>query len=215
MTKVPGPPAEPGATVGSMTENRWLQMLEANPGHSDWYIERFKAMAAEGRDLDGEARLIDAMAGRGARILDAGCGPGRVGGRLAVLGHTVVGVDLDPALIDEARSVHPGATWRVGDLSELDLGDQDPFDLIVNAGNVMTFLDPATRREVLRRMGAHLAADGRLVVGFGAGRDDDFNEFFADVDAVGLAVELRLATWDLRPFGPGSDFLVAVLVRRS
>ena len=31
MTKVPGPPAEPGATVGSMTENRWLQMLEANP----------------------------------------------------------------------------------------------------------------------------------------------------------------------------------------
>ena len=106
-------------------------------------------------------------------------------------------------------------SWRVGDLSELDLGDLDPFDLIVNAGNVMTFLDPATRREVLRRMGAHLAADGRLVVGVGAGRDYDFDEFFADVDAVGLAVELRLATWDLRPFGPGSDFLVAVLVRGS
>ncbi len=33
--------------------------------------------------------------------------------------------------------MHPGATWRAGDLSELDSKDQDPFDLIVNAGNVM------------------------------------------------------------------------------
>lgn len=199
-----------------MTGNAWLQLLEKNPGHSAWYIERFRTMAAEGKDLDGEARFVDAMVPRGATVLDAGCGPGRVGGRLAVLGHEVVGVDIDPALIAAAEADHPGPRWLVGDLSELDLAAQGidvAFDAIVCAGNVMTFLDPTTRRRVVERLGAHLAPEGRLVIGFGSGRGYDFDEFFADVDAAGLRVDLRLATWDLRPFTPESDFLVAVIAR--
>jgi 2-polyprenyl-3-methyl-5-hydroxy-6-metoxy-1,4-benzoquinol methylase len=60
-----------------MGDNGWLRMIEENPGHSAWYIERFRSMAAQGRDLDGEARLVDAMVPRSARVLDAGCGPGR------------------------------------------------------------------------------------------------------------------------------------------
>ncbi len=203
-------------TLPDVTGNRWLQMIEANPGHSAWYIERFRTMAAEGADLDGEARFVDAMVPRGSRILDAGCGPGRVGGRLAELGHRVVGVDIDPALITEATSVHPGATWLVGDLAELDLAtrsDPSEFDVILSAGNVMTFLDPATHRAVIERLGAHLAPQGRLVIGFGAGRGYEFGDFLADVEAAGLIVDLQLATWDLRPFRADSDFLVAVLSR--
>jgi SAM-dependent methyltransferase len=193
-----------------------MQLLEEKPGHSAWYIERFRSMAAEGRDLDGEARFVDAMAPRGARILDAGCGPGRVGGRLAALGHDVVGVDIDAALIAAAREDHPGAAWHVADLATLDLSESGAavvFDAVVCAGNVMTFLDPATRRDVLQRLAQHLAPDGRLVVGFGAGRDYDFDEFTADAVAVGLREELRLASWDLRPFTVTSDFLVAVLAQ--
>jgi SAM-dependent methyltransferase len=199
-----------------MTGNRWLQLLSDNPGHSDWYIERFRTMAAEGKDLDGEARLVDALVGRASRVLDAGCGPGRVGGRLHQLGHEVVGVDLDPALIAAAKEDHPGPVWIAADLAELDLaarGVIHEFDAIVSAGNVMAFLDPATRRQVLGRMAAHLAPEGRVVVGFGAGRDYDFDEFFEDVASAGLTVDLRLSTWDLRPFEPESDFLVAVLSR--
>lgn len=195
-----------------MTDNRWLQMIEQNPGHSAWYIERFRAMAAAGDDLDGEARLIDAMAPRGARILDAGCGPGRVGGRLAALGHEVIGVDLDPELIDAARTEHPDAEWLVADLSELDL-EGASFDLIVCAGNVMTFLDPATRIGVLTRLGRHLAPEGRVVIGFGAGRGYPFDEFFADSAAAGLSVSQNLSTWDVQPFDSESEFLVAVLNR--
>lgn len=199
-----------------MSNNGWLRLLAEKPGHSQWYIERFRRMAAEGQDLHGEARFVDAMAPRQARILDAGCGPGRVGGRLAELGHTVVGVDIDPALIEAARQDHVGPTWLVGDLAELDLaahGITEPFDVVVSAGNVMPFLDPATRRDVLARLRDHLAPDGRLVVGFGAGRGYEFADFFADAAAVGLQEHLRLATWDLRPFTPTSDFLVAVFGR--
>jgi len=199
-----------------MSGNRWLQKIAERADHSQWYIERFRTMAAQGADLDGEARLIDAMAPRGARILDAGCGPGRTGGYLHRAGHVVVGVDLDPALIAAAEEDHPGPTWLVGDLSELDLparGIPEPFDLIVSAGNVMAFLDPATRRAVLSRLGRHLAPDGRAVIGFGADRDYPFEEFFEDAAAGGLQVQQRFSTWDLRPFDERSTFLVAVLVR--
>lgn len=200
--------------AGMVEQSMWMQKVEADPGHSHWYVERFRAMARAGEDLVGEARLVDAMAPRGARILDAGCGPGRLGGYLAAAGHHVVGVDVDPALIEAAAQDHPGPRWLVGDLAELDLparGIMDPFDVIVSAGNVMTFLAPSTRVQVLGRLRAHLRADGRAVIGFGAGRDYPFDEFFDDAAEAGLVPDLLLSTWDLRPFTDDADFLVALL----
>jgi SAM-dependent methyltransferase len=195
-------------------QSLWTRKVTADPGHSAWYIERFRSMARAGEDILGEARLVDAMVPRRARILDAGCGPGRIGGALAAAGHLVTGVDVDPDLIAAARHDHPGPRWMVGDLAELDLpgsGGTAPFDAIVCAGNVMTFLAPSTRREVLTRLGTHLAEGGRVAVGFGAGRGYEFDEFFGDVAAAGLAPDLVLASWDLRPFTEDSRFLVALL----
>ncbi|HEY0509472.1 MAG TPA: class I SAM-dependent methyltransferase [Blastococcus sp.] len=198
-----------------MTEpSMWTRMTEENPEHSAAYIQRFRDLAEAGNDLVGEARMVDAMVPRGSRVLDAGSGTGRIGGHLAAAGHEVVGIDGDPVLVAEAQQLHPGARWLVGDLAELDLparGIADPFDAIVCAGNVMTFLAPGTRRDVLLRLRAHLRADGRAAIGFGAGRGYEFDAFLADAAAVGWTPDLLLATWDLRPFTPDADFLVAVL----
>ena len=198
-------------------QSGWVDITTENPDHSTWYVKRFRSMAAEGDDLVGEARLVDAMVPRGARILDAGCGPGRTGGHLSTLGHQVVGVDVDPVLIAAAEEDHPGPTWLVGDLAEMDLaarGIEEGFDAVVAAGNVMAFLAPSTRGAVLTNMGRHLRESGRVVVGFGAGRGYEFDDFFTDVTEAGLVGDLLLESWDLRPFTDESDFLVAVLRRQ-
>ena len=198
-----------------MTEpSMWTRLTEENPEHSAAYIQRFRDLAEAGHDLVGEARLVDAMIPRGARVLDAGSGTGRIGGFLAAAGHRVVGVDGDPVLVTEAREQHRAARWLVGDLAELDLpaaGEAEPFDVIVCAGNVVTFLAPSTRGDVLRRLRAHVAPEGRAAIGFGAGRGYGFDEFLDDVRAAGWAPDLLLSSWDLRPFTDTSDFLVAVL----
>ncbi|MGY0498154.1 class I SAM-dependent methyltransferase [Nocardia sp. FBN12] len=194
------------------TRSGWEDIVAADPTHSSRYVERFRDLAAQGTDIVGEARLIDAMVERGSRVLDAGCGAGRTGGYLHEAGHTVVGVDVDPVLIEAARVDYPGPTWVVGDLAELDLPVAD-FDVVVCAGNVVTFLAPSTRSAVLRGFARQLAPRGRAVIGFGANRGYEFAEFLADAESAGLTVDLLLSTWDLRPFTEDSDFLVAVFSR--
>lgn len=193
---------------------RWA--TDTGPEHSQWYIDRFRRLAAEGADLAGEARLLDAMVAPRSRVLDAGCGTGRVGAALAARGHTVVGVDADPALVEAARVDHPGPRWLVADLAELDLaaaGEPEPFDAAVVAGNVMAFVAPGTERAVLRRIAAHLRPDGVMAVGFGTDRGYPLTDFDADAVAAGLRLEHRFATWDLRPWRDDSDFAVSVLRR--
>ncbi|GIJ26624.1 hypothetical protein Vqi01_17860 [Micromonospora qiuiae] len=199
---------------GTGNPTRWV--TDTGPDHSQWYIDRFRRMAAEGVDLAGEARLLDTLVPPKSRILDAGCGTGRVGAELAARGHTVVGVDADPALIEAARTDHPGPRWLVADLAELDLaaaGVAEPFDAAVLAGNVMTFVAPDTEVQVLRRVAAHLRPDGVIAVGFGTDRGYPLTDFDADVAAAGLRLEHRFATWDLRPWGDDADFAVSILRR--
>lgn len=193
---------------------RWV--TDTKPGHSQWYVDRFRQLAAEGADLSGEARLLDALVPPGARVLDAGCGTGRVAAALAARGHDVVGVDADPTLVEAARADHPGPRFLVADLAELDLaaqGEAEPFDAAVLAGNVMVFVAPGTERDVLARVAAHVRPDGLVVVGFGTDRGYPVADLDADAVAAGLRPEHRFATWDLRPWQDDADFAVSVLRR--
>lgn len=197
---------------GVAEPTRWV--TDTKPGHSEWYVDRFRRMAAEGADLGGEARLIDAMLPPRARVLDAGCGTGRVGGVLHARGHLVVGVDADPVLIAAAETDHPGPRWLVADLTDLDLaaaGEDDPFDGAVLAGNVMVFLAPGTEADALRRVAAHVRPDGFVVTGFHTNRELSLETFDRAVAQAGLRHEHRFATWDLRAWHDEADFAVTVL----
>lgn len=193
---------------------RWF--TDTQPGHSQWYIERFRTMAAEGADLAGEARLLDAMVPPGSRILDAGCGPGRVAGALAARGHQVVGVDVDPELIAAAAADHPGPHYVVADLADFDLpglGESEPFDAVVCAGNVLAFVAAGSEPDVLARLAAHARADGVVVIGLGTDRGYPLVALDSHAAAAGLLLEHRFATWDLRPWRDGAPFAVSVYRR--
>jgi SAM-dependent methyltransferase len=67
---------------------------------------------------------------RPGRALDAACGTGRHAARLAALGHSVVGVDLTPEMLERAQANVPTATFLRGDLLALPSGDRE-FDVVV------------------------------------------------------------------------------------
>ena len=100
----------------------------------------------------------------------------------------------------------------VGDLSAEEIPETG-FDLAVSAGNVMGFLAPEGREPALRHIFEALRPGGRLVTGFGAGRGWEFADFIAQAEQVGFRVDNQFSSWDLKPLGPTSAFLVAVLTR--
>jgi SAM-dependent methyltransferase len=193
-----------------MARPRWF--TAHGESHAKWYIERFRRLAAEGSDLAGEARLVDAVVAPRSRILDAGCGTGRVGGELFQRGHTVVGVDIDPELIEHARTDHPGPTWLVADLADLSLAGP-AFDAAVVAGNVLVFVAPDTEAEVMAGIARHVRSDGMVLTGFRLSETYQLPEFDEHCVAAGLRLEHRFATWDLRPWREDAAFAVTLLRR--
>jgi SAM-dependent methyltransferase len=102
----------------------------------------------------------------GTEVLDLGCGVGRWSRQLARRGARVVGVDLAPSMIDEARKRTAGAAleadYRVGDLRTLDLGRT--FDLVLAVTVLQHILDDAAFARAAANVARHLAPHGRAVL---------------------------------------------------
>lgn len=153
-------------------------------------------------------------------MLDAGCGTGRVAIELARRGHHVVGVDLDPAMLDLARDKAPELSWIQGDLATVVVspesgtsggtGERRLFDAVVAAGNVMIFLERGTEAAVVANIAAHLRPGGVLVAGFQL--SDGYmalHVYDALAERNGLEFESRYSTWEGAPF-EGGDYAVSV-----
>lgn len=198
---------------------RWELGGDASTG----YAVRFGQLIEQGADIDGEARLADTLVERGATILDAGAGIGRVGAALAIRGHHVVAAEKDPALVAESRRRYPDLPTVTADILELTPsllaaeGRPTAYDLIVLVGNVIVLLAPDTERRALATLRDLLTPTGRILVGFhpingpGHAREYPFEEFAADAAAAGLRVQHRFGTYQLG--APSDDYVVAVLSR--
>jgi len=137
------------------------------------YDAPYEARAAKGLDVHGEANLIEKLlhsdlnqtaSAQPYRVLDAGCGTGRMAIELARRGADIVGVDLDEVMLKQAKNKAPHLDWRLGDLSSIKL--DTTFDAIVMAGNVMIYVTPGTEAETLANMAYHLKPGGLLVTAF-------------------------------------------------
>lgn len=100
--------------------------------------------------------------------LDAACGTGRHSAYLSSRGHTVIGVDSSPAMLERARAKVPGGEFHVADLQELPLPD-DHVDLVVCGLALMHVpeLEPVLAEfvRVLRPGGSLVISDRRNLIG--------------------------------------------------
>lgn len=197
---------------------RWAAASGADAGQG--YAARFARLEATGRDVHGEAQLCASLVPAPARVLDAGCGTGRVAIRLAELGYDCVGVDVDPSMLAQARRAAPQLLWLLADLATLDLatpGGDGGFDLVVAAGNVVPLVAEGSEPAVIRRLAAQLRGGGFLVAGFGLDAAHlplaaapvtlaGYDEMCADA---GLVLEQRFATWGREPYA-GGGYAVSV-----
>ena len=154
---IPIPESEP--------RTRWSE-VSGGIGAATAYQRHFDELAAQGLDIHGEAALIEKLVSPPARILDAGCGTGRVATQLTSLGYHCVGVDADRQMIAVAERRDPATLWVQQDLSRLELRSQ-AFDLAVLAGNVVPLLAPGTLDATMQRITAHVQPGGLVVAGFG------------------------------------------------
>jgi SAM-dependent methyltransferase len=135
---------------------------------ADLYDHEYKRRRA---DVAWYVELARRLVPAGGRILDLGCGTGRVTFALARAGFEVVGVDASPAMLArlEARrarvapSLQARITTHHADLRALDLGPRAKFPLVISAFNVLEHL--YTRVELaqcLAGVDRHLARGGRF-----------------------------------------------------
>lgn len=185
------------------------------------YDAPYEAQTAAGIDVHGEANLIETLlhsdlnqthSSQPHRVLDAGCGTGRMSIELARRGINIVGVDLDEVMLEQARHKAPQLEWRLGDLSTIAL--EGRFDTIVLAGNVMIFVTPGTEAATVANMARHLKPGGLLVAAFELGPKSWTNLTIDAYDqlanAAALTSAVRWSTWEQTPWNMGDDYAVSV-----
>lgn len=195
---------------------RWSE-VSGGPGAATAYQQRFDDLAAKGMDIHGEAAFVASLLAPPARVLDAGCGTGRVATQLTALGYHCVGVDADAAMIEVAEQRDPATTWVRQDLSRLQLRSQ-AFELAVLAGNVIPLLAPGTLLAAMARVTAHLQPGGLVVAGFGLDPSHlpqgcpvtPLEDYDRACEVAGLTLTRRFSTWGRDTWRPESGYAVSV-----
>lgn len=197
--------------------SRWALAAPGTHG----YGPRFAELVAQGEDVDGEARLADALSPRGARILDAGAGMGRVTAALRARGHDVTGIEPDQSLVAQSERTYPGIGLLPLDILEATTdafkahGRPTAYDLVVAVGNVFILLAEDTETRALTMLRDLLAPGGRLLIGFhltggpAGSRVYRPEEFRHDAESAGLTVDLHLGSYELHP--PNAEYAVWLL----
>ncbi|MGS0685327.1 class I SAM-dependent DNA methyltransferase [Nakamurella sp. GG22] len=144
--------------------------------------------------LDDFARRT---AARG-RVLDAGCGPGRMTRYLGDLGVDAVGIDLAPGMIRVARQRHPDLQFSVGSIDALDVPNDSlagvlawysvihtsPMHLPGVMGEFIRVLEPGGWLLLAQQSG-----QGARQIAHAYGHDVDLTAYLYTADDIAEAIE--------------------------
>ena len=132
-----------------------------------------------------EPLLKAAHVGNGTRLLDVATGPGTLAAKAAECGARVIGIDIAPAMIELAHTLHPHLDFREGSAEELPL-DSSSFDAVISSFGVGHFSRP---ERVLAEFARVLVSKGRVALswwdGFGKNRINGI--FFEAISELGIS----------------------------
>ena len=148
-----------------------------------------------------EPDVIAAAVPAGARILELGCGVGRMTHALLERGFDVTAVDESAEMLERVR----GARTIRGSIERLDLGET--FDVVLLASFLVHAGDEEVRRGMLRTCRRHLAEGGRVLIQR-EGEDYHTNVPRERVDPSGFTVRIVSS----EPVGDGVDSVHAEYV---
>jgi ubiquinone/menaquinone biosynthesis C-methylase UbiE len=135
--------------------------------HQRLILDQFTKQAVPFSQMQNHSpELLLAASGAGPEdtVLDVACGPGLMACAFAKVARHVTGIDLTPAMIEQARVMQQSdgltnMTWHVGDVQALPFADAS-FSLMFTRYSFHHFLDP---KAVLAEMVRVCTPGGRVV----------------------------------------------------
>lgn len=129
---------------------------------AELYIDLFDGIdAVDDEDLALIERHLGACEGR---VLDLGCGPGRLTDHLRDLGVDAVGIDLVPEFVEHARATYPRSRYELGSMHDLPVPDGSIAGAVAWYSLIHTPPDVIDR--VIREVRRAVRPGAPLVVGF-------------------------------------------------
>ncbi|HEY4280654.1 MAG TPA: alpha/beta fold hydrolase [Conexibacter sp.] len=105
-------------------------------------------------------RQRDTLAGR---VLEIGCGGGRISGYLADVSSDFVAFDISPSMVEHCARAYPHGRFELGDLHDLSPYGDGSQDAIVASFAVIDVLNDLERKRALRELHRVLAPEGLLL----------------------------------------------------
>jgi SAM-dependent methyltransferase len=106
-------------------------------------------------------RYRDDLAGR---VLELGCGAGRLTGHVIPIAVETHGLDISPAMVAACRRRFPTGAFVEGDMRDLSRYDPGTFDAVIAACNLLDALDHAGREQTLEAIRRVLRPGGLFVM---------------------------------------------------
>jgi uncharacterized protein YceH (UPF0502 family) len=151
--------------------------------YADHLVDELQGLPFETWLLD---RVLAHAAGR--PVVEVGSGPGHVTAYLAEGGADATGIDLSPAMVDEARRRFPGRSFEVGDLRRLSRPATSSGWAAVLGWYSLIHLAASEMPDAVAALVRPLAPGGWLVLGMHAGAEirhvDEWFDREVDLDFV-------------------------------
>jgi SAM-dependent methyltransferase len=98
------------------------------------------------------------------RVLELGCGAGRITGYLAEISSEAYGIDISSRMIAECRRRYPRGHFSEGDIRDLSRFEDGSLDAVIAGWNVLDIFGDEERRATLREVHRVLREGGLYVM---------------------------------------------------